>query len=448
MSFANDTFTVSSDTTLTSHTPDSGGSWTLKWDTTAGTVIASEDRVRGTSDSAPTLAYHSADPATAEYDVEATARFVTGSNNGNPAIIARAAVAGSLRNYLFAYLTKAFSKALIQEVVNGAVPNQAEWTNTFAFDTDYALKLEVRDGSGACKFFIDGVQRAAITIGTLTDKGKAGFSVRLNGRIDNWVATDAGGGTTDGAGSSSITFSGSGVGASNIAASGSSSVTFSASGVGGATVEAAGSSSVVFSASGVSGSAGSDGASSITFTVSGVGASRFDGVGSSSITFSASGVGESTVEGQGAGSSSITFTVAGVGASVAEAQGSSSLTFSVDGRSPETESVKQIGGGDYRVRRRRFILPDNTEVFATHSEVYSILQDFVKQKPTKKKVTKIIPLKDQIEVKDEKVDGKVVTKVTVKPMSIFKPDPEVYEKVIRQLKVRRRRTIELLLLAA
>lgn len=217
---------------------------------------------------------------------------------------------------------------------------------------------------------------------------------------------------------------------------------------------------------------GNVGVSSLTFTTSGVSSATAESVGSSSLTFDVSGISNATrgrfeirtragkafvfhsnrqaqpASSEGVGSSSITFTVSGVSAQNTEAVGSSSLTFDVNGVSnaPVPETRPQAGGHSRVQRRRRFILPDNTEVYATQQEVYDLLQAFVKPKPTKKKVQKIVPLKDQVIVEEEKVRGEVVTKITTKPMSIYTPDPEVYESMVRRLK--RRRTIELLLLAA
>jgi hypothetical protein len=132
-----------------------------------------------------------------------------------------------------------------------------------------------------------------------------------------WVVPSAGGGVQQGAGSSSLTFTASGVGESTAAAAGSSSVTFAASGVGASTAEAAGTSSLTFTASGVGSTSG------------GVEA----GAGTSSLTFSAS--------------------AAGVSLFTAAAAGSSSLTFTVTGASTDTRPVGVYGGFELPRKRKK-----------------------------------------------------------------------------------------------
>jgi hypothetical protein len=65
-----DTFTDTNGTLLTSHTPDSGGSWAYHASYgTSSAVISAANRVRNNG-SVTTLAYHSQAPSSADYDVE------------------------------------------------------------------------------------------------------------------------------------------------------------------------------------------------------------------------------------------------------------------------------------------------------------------------------------------------------------------------------------------
>lgn len=231
---------------------------------------------------------------------------------------------------------------------------------------------------------------------------------------------------TPAAGSGSLTFTPSGVGASNRAASGSSSATFSVSGVGASNSAASGSSSVNFTATGTgSFSAGSEasGASSLTFTASGVATATHEASGSSTLSFSA-------------------FATSPV---TTEAVGSSSLTFEAQGYSPETERTRPLEGGhSTKGKKKRFILPDNTEILATTQEVYEILDQWVKPKKKKKQVVKLL---DKIELKEETREEKKVERVVIKPIAIWEPDKEKYEEAVKVLK-RRRQLTEILLLAA
>jgi len=243
-------------------------------------------------------------------------------------------------------------------------------------------------------------------------------------------------GAASGAGSSSITFAGNAEGAALKPAAGSSSVTFAASAQGASIRPAAGSSSV-------------------TFAATGAGAATKPAAGSSSITFSATGAGATGGIAAGAGSSSITFAATGAGASIRAATGSSSITFSAQGVSTaptvEAATVTQAGGVTQR-KRRRYILPDDTEVLATDVEIRDILRAFVKPKPqpTKRgKVARVVPLAEQVTFEpDEKQQAeRVVLRMGV---ATWEPDQQMYEAMVRDMVVRRRRrrTVELLLMAA
>ena len=76
MAFFSDTFTETSDTTLASHVPDVGTSWTLLWNDGAGptlTVIGASDTLKGAT-AANSGAVYTADatPPSANYDLTFT----------------------------------------------------------------------------------------------------------------------------------------------------------------------------------------------------------------------------------------------------------------------------------------------------------------------------------------------------------------------------------------
>lgn len=218
-----------------------------------------------------------------------------------------------------------------------------------------------------------------------------------------------------------------------------------------AAAEGAGASDITFATTARGSSlANAGGASDITFATTGAGKSLANAAGTSDITFATSGVGQSSSAGGGVGASDITFATSGAGASIASAAGSASLTFTTTGVAEgQAQAATQTAPAGRGKRRRRFILPNNAEILATQEEVNEILRAFVKPKPTKKKVAKIVPLADQIEAKEETRGNEVVERISVKPVALWKPDPALYEEMVRRVVARRqRRELEFLLLAA
>lgn len=219
----------------------------------------------------------------------------------------------------------------------------------------------------------------------------------------------------------------------------------------GASGSGVGASDITFATDGVGSSlANAAGTSDITFATSGAGQSLANAAGASDITFATSGVGQSSSSGGGVGASDITFATSGAGASIASAAGSASITFTTTGVAEgQAQTAIQAAPAGRGKRRRRFILPNNAEILATQEEVNEILRAFVKPKPTKKKVARIVPLADQIEAKEETRGNEVVERISVKPVALWKPDPALYEEMVRRVVARRqRRELEFLLLAA
>jgi hypothetical protein len=82
----------------------------------------------------------------------------------------------------------------LSEVSGGSVSEASAYATTWTADTDYTFKLAIRNGTNGVKGYLNGVQRVQVTGDVVTAAGKAGFGSRLYGRVDSWVATDAGGG--------------------------------------------------------------------------------------------------------------------------------------------------------------------------------------------------------------------------------------------------------------
>lgn len=201
-----------------------------------------------------------------------------------------------------------------------------------------------------------------------------------------------------------------------------------------------------------SGSSSAAGSSTLTFAASGTTSATKRASGSSSLTFAASAAGTSSTV--AVGSSSITFAATGATAATKQAAGSSSLTFGVSAVStatPTTASADAGGGHSPQRRKRRYILPDDTEVYATDIEIRDILREFVKPKPqkTKKKAARVIPLEARVEFVEEPT--KKAERIVVKQqIAVWQPDDTLYQQMVARLVVqqRRRKTVEFLLLAA
>lgn len=192
MAFLTDTFTEASDTAIGSHTSDSGHTWTIY----AGglTVIGSEDRLRGDSAGGSGVAISSASPASDQYDVEGVVRRTTSDANALSGIYARFNTVGP--DLIQLYMSHSDSTLTLQEVQDNAVVESSTYSKSWSADTNYTIKLEVRNGSNGVKGYLDGVQRVQITWSGDSTPGNVAVRSRLYGRIDNLTATDYSAGVT------------------------------------------------------------------------------------------------------------------------------------------------------------------------------------------------------------------------------------------------------------
>ena len=150
MAFLTDTFTETSDTAGTSHTSDSGHTYTDVLRTMV--VIGSEDRVRGDSASATSAMVSSATPASNEYDVEAEIRRTTTDTAPLPGVWAR--YDSGTNSYVQAYMDHNASQIVLQEISGGAISEANAASQTWTADTPYALKLVIRNGTNGVKAYI------------------------------------------------------------------------------------------------------------------------------------------------------------------------------------------------------------------------------------------------------------------------------------------------------
>jgi hypothetical protein len=194
--FASDTFTDTATTSLASHTPTSGGSWTKHANSTAGNaVISNANRVRNpTAGGQWNIYYHSATPAAADYDVSATVVMKSDNNVSAAGPMGRIDTSET-RGYLFVYNTSANGWRLFKVVSGTFTQLGSTYSQTLTVDVEYVAKLEMV--GTAIKGYVDGVQRISVTDSSVTATGKAGLwledtasdSVGLS--LDTWEAEDA-----------------------------------------------------------------------------------------------------------------------------------------------------------------------------------------------------------------------------------------------------------------
>jgi hypothetical protein len=196
MPFATENFTDTAGTNLTAH---GGGVWSKHGSFTGDLVITDANRCRQNT-SATSLYYHSASPATAEYDVQATVRSVA-ANDANTGVAARINT-GANTCYFARHAGPSTNQWQLFKTENGTTTPLGTFNQTLTNGVDYVLKLEIRNATK--KVFIDGVERISSTDNAITAAGKAGL--RAGGTVvatdssgfhlDDWSASDAGGGNT------------------------------------------------------------------------------------------------------------------------------------------------------------------------------------------------------------------------------------------------------------
>lgn len=290
MANANDTFTEATDTTLVSHTSDSGHTW-AKHQGNNLTVLASGDYLYNAAPTNTSRYNLAVTPATAEYDVQAD---VISSASEAPGPSGRITTADS-DEYIVYYSS---SNWRLVKIDAGVATELATYTGDTP-STTKVVKLEIRDA--AKKVFIDSVERISSADNAITAAGRPGLNFRgqTGEQMDNWSSTDA---------AASSSAAASSAGTATAIATGSSSAAVPANASGAATAIATGSSAATaeISASGTS-TATAVGQATATSVANAVGVST------------AEAVGEATSEGAGAGESSGTSTAQAVGSSTATA---------------------------------------------------------------------------------------------------------------------------------
>lgn len=194
--FVEDSFTDTSGTVLSSHTPNIGGTWTKHGSYTGDMNISDANRLRMGSGTASRCFYNSTDPAGAEYDLECIDRVITAANNAFG--MAGRIATGANTMYMMRY-QQSTGNWQLYKIVTGTATLLGEFTQARTSSTESTVKLEIRDATK--KVYIDGVERISSTDNAITAAGKAGFrdgsgvagSNTTGIHLDSFVATDVGG---------------------------------------------------------------------------------------------------------------------------------------------------------------------------------------------------------------------------------------------------------------
>lgn len=171
-----DHFTEGADVALTSHTPDSGGSWTEVEDTSAGVaanIIAANDNVRVTADAgdARLLVRVSWTPAAATYDVGVTIGTYSGTNTDPSGVFGRYTSTASY--YAIAsYPGGATTDKKLLRVTAGPTRDVLASTDSGSASNDIIV-LKMLTASK--KMFLNGAEILSSADNTITAVGNAGM---------------------------------------------------------------------------------------------------------------------------------------------------------------------------------------------------------------------------------------------------------------------------------
>ena len=193
--FVVDTFTETSDTVLTSHTGETGASWTLhpSYSVDNQSVIGADDNLGYNAVGSGSTAYYaSGTPDTAEYDV--TGDFVyTGGISGSSSKRLCGRIDTANNTMYYGGVTASSPYWILGKIVSGSFTTLD--SDTTAFTANVTVKLEIRDASK--KLYLDGVEVCTTADNEITAAGKAGIRFYANSddfRLDNFIAVNAGGG--------------------------------------------------------------------------------------------------------------------------------------------------------------------------------------------------------------------------------------------------------------
>jgi hypothetical protein len=168
----NDSFTGTDATVLSSHTGETGATWTRHTSTASGSFDIRANRTRCAT--APADYYASGAPASADYDVVGTFRVLT-INSAGSILAVTARYSTVARSGYFLQLNATTSGAHVWQLIRVDANVQTvlgSFATTFVANTTYVGTLRVRGSSIIA--VIDGVERITATDATYSAKGVVG----------------------------------------------------------------------------------------------------------------------------------------------------------------------------------------------------------------------------------------------------------------------------------
>ena len=183
MANANDTFTEASDTSLVSHTSDSGHTWSKHFGNVL-TVYAAGDYLYNASPSNASRYKCSVTPASADYDVQAD---IVSAFDWADGVSGR--ISNSDSDEYYVWFESGTWK--LNKRVSGANTLLGSYTGDSPNGTTRTVKLEMRGTTS--KVYIGGVERISVTdsaISATGNPGLVGYGVDSGEQLDNWSSTD------------------------------------------------------------------------------------------------------------------------------------------------------------------------------------------------------------------------------------------------------------------
>lgn len=196
--FVVDTMTDTAGTTLTSHTGETGATWTKHSSFTGpDMVITDANRLRANTGTNK-LVYASGTPPGVEYSVKADIIMRSDDNSSELGVSGR--IDTSANTQYYAYYSTASDLWLLRRRVAGSVTAMGSSAATLTVDQAYALELRITDA--AKKLLVDTVELISDSDNTITSAGKAGVYGAGNAvtnstglHLDNFNADDVPAGT-------------------------------------------------------------------------------------------------------------------------------------------------------------------------------------------------------------------------------------------------------------
>lgn len=196
--FLLDTFTDTDGTVLSSHTGETGATWTEHPNQNASDFQIQTNRARSVSSGSNISAFYaSGTPAGTEYDVNAD--MVAISTDGSTCgIIVRVSTSAHTW-YLCGYTTSGTNRYYIEKLVAGTATEIGSNTSLANWTTGVTQEWLIEVRTGSIRLVVDGVEKAAASDTDITAAGRVGMRGIHTGsttgpRFDAISADDVGGG--------------------------------------------------------------------------------------------------------------------------------------------------------------------------------------------------------------------------------------------------------------